>query len=451
MDRPQVKQNITITIDNIGVNGEGIGHWDGYTLFIDNALPGEVVKAKVTQCKKTYGRADLVEIITPSPDRIEPPCPLADRCGGCQLMHLAYSEQLAFKRQLIIDSLQRIGHISDIEVPECIASPQQLSYRNKIQLPIKTGKNGLTIGLYVRGTHNLVETDECFIHCEIGNRVLKKVQAIITGLHSNARNKSHLRHLMIKTAVNTEQVLVVIVTNGSNSKAMSNIANDIMKSCPEVKGVVQNINTYRDNIILGDRYDVLEGSGYISEKLCGMTFKLSPSSFFQINTAQAEQIYSKTLEFAELTGEETILDAYCGIGTLSLLMAKHAKKVIAVENVQEATKDAKENAKINEITNVDFTCSDAETFINIIDGDVDVAIVNPPRKGCVPSFLEGLGRLHPERIVYISCNPATLARDLAILARYDYNIEAIQPFDMFPQTAHVECIVKLTAIHREDD
>lgn len=451
MHPPKLNQKIKLSIHNMGSAGEGIGQYQGFTVFVDGALTDEVVEARLYQRQKRFGRASLLSLVEPSPHRVDPPCPLFGRCGGCQLMHLSYSEQLVVKQQRVIDALQRIGKINDVEVAPCLPSPSPLAYRNKIQMPVKPcGKDGLSIGLYARSSHELVEVDKCYIHCTLGEDVYKKIAPIIkqSGIHAYdpVTGVGELRHLIIKSAVKTAEVLVVLVTKGDITPVLKGIAEKIMASCPSVKGVVHNINTERDNVILGSRYHVLKGSGTIQEKLCGLMFNVSPASFFQVNPQQAECLYDKALECADLKGHEVVLDAYCGVGTMSLFFAKHAKQVIGVECVSEAIEDAKNNAKLNQISNATFICANAETFINTLS-EIDVIILNPPRKGCEISFLEGIGRLRPKTVVYISCDPATLSRDLAILRGLGYDIDVIQPFDMFPQTAHVECVVKLKLIN----
>lgn len=449
MSLPKKDQTIVLTIRNIGNNGEGIGTYEGYTVFVDGALPGEVVEARLYQCQKRFGRARLISIIQASPDRVQPPCPLFGTCGGCQVMHLAYAKQLEMKQQRVSDALVRIGKIEGIEVPACMPSALNLAYRNKIQLPVRQGKEGLEIGLYARSSHDLIEVDHCEIHCAAGEEVYRKAKEIIkqSGIsaYDPISGNGVLRHVLIKSAVHTEEVLIILVTNGEDSSEVSKIAERIMQQCENVKGVVQNINTRNDNVILGEDYRLLSGQPYIQEKLCGLVFKVSPASFFQVNPQQAECLYAKALEFADLQGNETVLDAYCGVGTLSLMFARHAKQVIGVECVAEAIKDAKENAGLNSIDNATFVKANAEDYIKTLKS-IDVILLNPPRQGCDPVFLERIGFLKPEKVIYISCDPATLARDLGILYQMNYRIEALQPFDMFPQTAHVECVVKLKRI-----
>ena len=427
--KPRFNQKVNTTIQRLGVHGEGIGYWHGYTLFIDHALPGEVVQARVIERKKRYGRGRLIELKAHSLSRTTPPCPYFERCGGCQLMHLDYSGQLEMKRQRVVDALERIGKFQGLQVNPCIASPNSLSYRNKIQVAV----DGKLFGFFSRRSRDLVEVDHCHIHCELGERIYRGVRNILRKI------SVELRYVIVKTAVNTGQVLVILVTRGKEK--LSKIAHTIIERFPEVKGVIQNINPHPHNVVLGDEFHVLVGESYIQERLCGMTFKISSSSFFQVNTTQAEQVYEKAMEFADLKGNEVVLDAYCGIGTLSLLLAKKAQWVIGTECVQQAIDDAKENADFNQISNATFCCTEAE---NWIPEHVDVAVLNPPRKGCEPTFLKKLCELKPKRIVYISCDPATLARDLGLLHEMHYAPQEIQPFDMFPQTAHVETVVQVS-------
>ena len=485
MNKPAVGQTISLNIHGLGSSGEGVGAIDGFTVFVDGALPGEMVEAKVVQSHKRYGSARLLSIIKPSPDRVTPLCKLFGQCGGCQIMHLSYSKQLEIKRQKVVEALIRIGKISGCEVAPCMASPSSFFYRNKIQVPVRAGKNGVQIGLYARSSHDLVEMDTCAIHCPLGDQIYQKIKDSVKYFnilpYDPATKEGELRHLLIKTAVHTGEVLVIFVTNQKKSPLLSKIAKAVMACSSVIKGVIHNLHRGEDNIILGSIYQTLEGASFIQESLCGLRFKVSPASFFQVNVDQAEFLYLKALEYAEIEGDETVLDAYCGVGTLSLLFAKSAKKVIGVECVVEAIEDALENRRLNSIDNAEFVCASAESFIaslyqvrsqteNVdpakaqkIDdprklsrrfkspcmaesglSSVDVILLNPPRKGCELLFLEGIGRLQPKRLVYISCDPATLARDLAHLIRFGYRLDAIQPFDMFPQTAHVECVAKLT-------
>lgn len=413
---------IKVLIDNLGASGEGVGKLDGFTIFVDGALPGEQVTAQLYKKEKRYAKGKLLSIYSPSPARVEPPCPVFERCGGCQLMHLDYSEQLRIKRQRVVDAFQRIGKI-EAHIEPCLPSPSPLSYRNKIQVPVKEGK----IGFYARSSNDLIDVPSCQIHCPLGEQIYREARKILQG--------ATLKALIIKSALSTQEALIILVTKQDCTAWVKKLM-----QIPHVKGVVQNLNDREDNVVLGKDFVLLAGEGVITEILCGLRFKVSPASFFQVNPAQAERLYAKALEAAALNGTEVVLDAYCGVGTLSLMFAKQAAQVIGVECVPEAVQDAQENAEVNGIANVQFYHAATEDFLQR-EGKVDVLILNPPRKGCDPKVLEAVNRFHPSKVLYISCDPATLARDLALLK--GYRIKGVHPFDMFPQTAHVETLAVL--------
>ena len=425
-----IPQRLALTFERLGINGEGIGSFEGYTLFVQGVLPGEMAEVELYERHKSYGRAKLLRLIKSSPDRIKPPCPLFGHCGGCQIMHLDYPKQLESKRQRVIDALERIGKFSSPRVLPCLESPNLLGYRNKIQLPCD---HLLNLGLYALDSHEIVPVDRCFIHCPLGERVFEQINALL-----KKNPIETLKALLIKSAVKTGQVLVVIVTTTPAFPA--GFAEKIIDACPEVKGVVHNVNEGPGNRILGHHSKTIKGLPSIEDELLGLKFKVSPASFFQVNPGQAERLYQRALDLAELTGQETVLDAYSGVGTLALVFARKAKKVIGIESVKEAVRDARENAQINGLFNTEFIGSPVETAIASFE-KIDVAILNPPRKGCEKSVIEKINRLKPKRLLYISCDPATLARDLKLLEGYE--IVEIQPFDMFPQTAHVETLVSL--------
>ncbi len=428
--KPSFQEVISLSIQRLGIHGEGVGSWEGFTLFVEGALPGERVRVQVYDVRRNYGRARVLEYIETSPHRIYPPCPVFGRCGGCQLMHLDYTRQLETKSERVKDALQRIGKI-EVDVLPCVPSPSPFSYRNKIQLPYSDSR----LGLYAFNSHDLVEIDRCYIHCPLGERAFQKIRKILQ--KSSCKT---LRYVLIKTAIATHQVLVILVTEGASK--IDSIAEEIKDSMPEIRGVVQNIKEGRSNVVLGKTYRTLRGEGGIRDSICGLTFKVSPASFFQVNPSQAEQLYRTAIHWCGLKGTEVVLDAYCGVGTLSLMLAQKALRVLGVEAVKEAVEDAKENASLNGIVNVDFTWALAEDFIQTIP-TIDVAIINPPRKGCEINFLNQLVGLKPQCLIYISCDPATLARDLAMLQAGGYRVDKVQPFDMFPQTMHVETLVKL--------
>lgn len=443
----EINQEIKLTVQRLGIQGEGISSLEGYTFFVDGALPGETVSALITERKKNYGKAKLLQVLSPSSHRVSPPCPLFGECGGCQFMHLAYSQQLLAKKQRLVDALERIGKLDDLHVEDCLPSPQVLAYRNKIQLPVLPGEKGIRLGLYATRSHRLIDVEHCLIHCSLGESVYsflrQDIQEVSVIPYNPETGEGELRHVLIKTAVRTNEVLVVFVTNGPASPELIQFSHHLIKKCPEVKGVVQNIHKGKENVILGKQFILLAGQDFVTDSLCGLSFKISPASFFQVNPQQAERLYQLAIDSAHFQGTETVLDAYCGVGTLSLILSKKVKKVLGVECVPEAIRDARWNALNNQIQNTEFYCEASEIFIQTLKEKVDVILLNPPRKGCDPSFLKGIKKTKCQKIVYISCDPATLARDLAILKQMGYRIERVQPVDMFPQTAHVETVVHL--------
>jgi 23S rRNA (uracil1939-C5)-methyltransferase len=422
-----------LDVEQLGINGEGVARSEGLTFFVDGALPQERVEAEIYEQRKSFARARMLKRFEDSPHRTTPLCPLFGRCGGCQLMHLSYEQQLIAKRQRVVDALERIGKLT-VPVAACHPSPQTIAYRNKIQLPVNAQRR---LGLYAFNTHELVEIDTCPIHCSLGEQAMQCVQQCLLTYPKPLA----LRHVLIKTAVHTGQVLVILVTQ--DKQRLTSLGEQIVQALPAIKGVVQTINTASGNTILGKTFDILAGQGWIEEVLCGLTFKVSSASFFQVNPAQAEMLYQKVLNLAQLTGEETVLDAYCGVGTLSLILAGQAKSVIGIEATTAAILDAQDNAERNHVRNARFITGLVEEEIASI-GSIDVAILNPPRKGCTRGFLDCLIEKQPKRIIYVSCDPATLARDLSILEQRGYQVCTAEPLDMFPQTMHVEVIVSLT-------
>ncbi|WP_059359357.1 23S rRNA (uracil(1939)-C(5))-methyltransferase RlmD [Parachlamydia acanthamoebae] len=446
----QLHQQIDLFIRSLGSFGEGVGSYEGLTFFVEGALPDETVSIQITELKKNYGRGKLLKILTPSPDRATPPCPIFRHCGGCQLMHLGYPKQLEMKRQIVLNALERIGHLKNISIDPCVSSPQELEYRNKIQLPVMMKPDGLTVGLYARNSHIIIPVDHCLIHCEQGENVYQSVLKLLKqsdiAPYDERTGKGVLRHLLIKSALQTSESLVILVTSQEKCTSLQALAQQIMQACPEVKGVIQNINRKRDNVILGTDWHTLAGKSYIREMICDHHFHISPSAFFQVNPAQAESIYQHVLSLADLDKTKTFLDAFCGVGTMTLIAAGQAKECIGIECVPQAIEDANANAQLNQISNAVFYCDHAESKIQSLK-DIDVVFLNPPRKGCEESLLNRLKIVKPETILYMSCDPATLARDLKILVQHGYQIEQVTPFDMFPQTAHVETVVKLTLHH----
>ncbi|MEW6042461.1 MAG: 23S rRNA (uracil(1939)-C(5))-methyltransferase RlmD, partial [Elusimicrobiota bacterium] len=393
-------------------------------------------------------------ILISSADRVKSVCPAYPQCGGCQLLHYNYAAQLTYKKERVVHALQRIGGFTNPHVKECEASEAVLNYRNKIQLPV-AGRNKKTlIGFYERGSHKVIDLGSCPIHCKIGDSVFSKIKPIILNSriepYSEKLGRGFLRHILIKTGIASNQTMIILVTNGLAVKGISELARMMLESDTRIKGIIQNINTRRDNVILGEHYKTLEGSNHIMENLSGLRFKISAPSFFQINPRVAGKIYGQAVSAAQLTGGENIIDVYCGSGALSLLIAKGAARVVGIDNVPHSIRDAHENARINKIKNVRFECNYAENAISNIK-KADCVFLNPPRAGCGKEVLCQIQRLNPGRVVYVSCDPATLARDLKILCEKKYNLEWVKPFDMFPQTAHVESLAFLKNYRRTSE
>jgi 23S rRNA (uracil1939-C5)-methyltransferase len=439
-----MKELKIVSVTSFGSKGEGIGRLDGKTLFIDGALPGEEVTVEIESEKPRWARGKLHEILKPSAHRVAPPCPYFDRCGGCQLMHLSYEGQLQAKSQRVVDALQRIGGL-DFPVEPCLASPNKLHYRNKIQLPVVCDGTGKRIGLYAKGSHEVVAVEQCLIHCEEGERVYQVVKKSVSNspvvAYDETNGKGELRHLLIRTSVSSSESLVLFVSTGFGIEKLRLLAKELQEQCSSLKGVVVCTNRHRSNKVLGSDYQTLSGEPTITEEICGLRFNVSPASFFQVNSSQTENLYRLALEFATLSSTSKVLDLYCGVGTLSLIAAQKAEQVVGVEVVEEAVVDAEENAARNGIANAAFVCGTVEKAL-VDFKDYDVAFLNPPRKGCHEAVIEALLKQRPKRLVYVSCDPATLARDLGRLSE-GYMIERVQPVDMFPQTAHVETVVKL--------
>ncbi|WP_339317634.1 23S rRNA (uracil(1939)-C(5))-methyltransferase RlmD [Paenibacillus sp. FSL R10-2734] len=463
-----VNKNDEVMLDIIGMTheGEGVGRVEGFTLFVQGALPGEKVRAKVLKTKKQYGYAKLLNIVEASSARIAAPCEIYDQCGGCQLQHMDYTAQLAWKRQLVVDNLERIGKLrvsgataggvaegaqaDGVLVRPTLGMDEPWRYRNKAQVPIGVTEGGLVGGFYARGSHRIVDMETCLIQHEDNDDVVRKVKGIGRDLGISAYNEETgrglLRHVVVKKAFRTGEMMLVLVTNGRDIPHLDAWLGSIREQLSDVVSICQNVNTQRTNVIFGDETRVLWGRDVIYDYIGDVQFAISARSFYQVNPAQTEVLYGKTVEYAGLTGNETVIDAYCGIGTISLFLAQHAAKVYGVEIVPEAIEDARANAKLNEMKNVVFEVGASEDVIpNWKEQGItaDVIVVDPPRKGCDPRLLETILAMKPERVVYVSCNPSTLARDLRVLEDGGYKTVEVTPVDMFPHTVHVECTVWL--------
>ena len=449
-----VKKNdeIELTIADLSHEALGVGRYQGYTLFVKDALPGEVIKAKVLKTKKNYGYAKRLALLQESPDRIPPTCPLYAKCGGCQLQHMRYSAQLQFKEKLVRANLERIGglDLSHVQVLPIIGMANPWRYRNKSQVPIGEAEGGLIGGFYRERSHQIIDMNECLIQHEQLDRVVQAVKRIGTRLgipaYDEVQHTGFLRHVVAKYGFATDQLMIVLVTNGEKFPAKERLISALRKRFPNLKSIVQNINSKRTNVIFGDKSIVLWGEPYIYDTIGPIRFAISARSFYQVNPVQTKLLYETALQFAELKGDETVIDAYCGIGTISLFFAQQAKEVLGVEVVEEAVEDAWRNAKLNGLSNVRFEIGKAEEVLPRWKDEgvkADVIVVDPPRKGCDEALLSTILEMKPSKVIYVSCNPATLARDLKFLTEGGYRLQKVQPVDMFPHTAHVECVAQV--------
>lgn len=443
--------NIELQIAGLGSSGEGVGRYDGFTVFVRGALSEETVQAEIVLVKKNYAVGKLIKIITASPDRVEPVCPVYADCGGCQLQHLSYAGQLRMKQQQVKDALTRIGHL-DIEVLPVIGCNNPWNYRNKMQFPAASGAEGkISIGCYAAATHSVIDTGSCMIQKEANNEVLttvrKWMQRYGISAYDEKTGKGLIRHVMSRVGVHSGEVMAVLITSAYDIPHKKELVEWLTKYVPNLVSVVQNINKKPTNIVMGNKTRVLYGQPTITDSLGALSFNISAQSFFQVNSEQAEKLYNKALEYAALSGNETVVDVYCGTGTISLYLAKHAGKVYGIEIVAPAIEDAKKNAQENNCNNAEFILGDAaEKLPQLLAEEVrpDVVVVDPPRAGCEQKVLKAIADVEPQRIVYVSCNPASLARDLAYLAERGYKSMAAQPVDMFPMTSHVETVVWLS-------
>ncbi|MET3730122.1 23S rRNA (uracil1939-C5)-methyltransferase [Fictibacillus halophilus] len=448
-----VHKNESYEVDIVDLTHEGAGvaRVNGFTLFVPNTLPGERAKIKVIGVKKGFGFGRLEELIEESPERVEPPCPIYKWCGGCQLQHLSYEGQLEYKRKLVEDVLTRIGKLEDVPVlPTLGMGEEPWRYRNKAQVPVGERNGRIITGFYQKRSHEIVEMDSCIITGDTNDDAVQAVKEIVNQYNISAYNeekhKGVLRHIIARYGKTTGDLMIVLVTNGQELPQRKKIVEDIRKALPEIKSIVQNVNSKRTNVIFGEETRVLWGAEYIYDFIGDIKFAISARSFYQINPDQTKVLYDQALQYAELNGDETVIDAYCGIGTISLFLAQKAKKVYGVEIVPEAIEDARRNAELNNIHNAEFAVGKSEDVIPEWKKQgitPDVIVVDPPRKGCDEELLKTIIEMKPKRVVYVSCNPATLARDLRVLEDGGFKTQKVQPVDMFPQTTHVEAVALL--------
>ena len=448
---------VTLDIEDCGVDGEGIGKADGFTVFVKDAVIGDRVTAKIMKAKKNYGYGRLMEILKPSPYRAEPKCAFARQCGGCQLQALSYEQQLAFKEKKVRGHLERIGGFTELPMEPIIGMDEPYHYRNKAQFPVGKNKEGRIItGFYAGRTHTIIENRDCALgvsqNREVLDRVIAHMEAYGIEPYNEETGKGLVRHILIRYGFFTGEVMVCLVLNGSSIPQKETLIEHLLE-IPGMTSITINVNKKRSNVILGEEIRLLWGKPYITDKIGDISYQISPLSFFQVNPLQTGKLYSKALEYADLHGEETVWDLYCGIGTISLFLAQKAKFVRGVEIIPAAIENANDNARLNGIENVEFFVGKAEEVLpaeykkNGIYADV--IVVDPPRKGCEESLLATMIEMQPKRIVYVSCDSATLARDLKYLCERGYELRKVRPEAQFGGTVHVETVVLLS--HKKPD
>ena len=441
-----------VDIVDIGQGGVGIGKYEGFTVFVDGGLVQDKIKVKITKSKKNYAVGDIVEIIEKSPFRVERKCSESLRqCGGCQIQELDYQKQLDVKTNEVKQVISRIGKLDDVVIHDTLGMEHPFRYRNKAQFPIQKEDNMPVIGFYKKKSHDLISTDECIIQHEVNDKIIKIIKTYIraynVSIYDEKTHKGLLRHLVTKVGFTTGEVMIVLVANGKKLPYLKELASVLKENIPGFKTLVVNVNTQKTNVILGKENIVAYGDGMIRDYIGELVFEISPLSFFQVNPLQTEVLYNKALEYANLGENDTVFDIYCGIGTISLFLAQKAKKVYGIEIVEDAIKDAKRNAKINNMDNVEFYVGKAEEVVPKMYKEgkrANVVVVDPPRKGCDEKVLDTIVSMEPDRVVYVSCNPSTLARDLAYLNERGYKCHEIQPVDMFPHSVHVENVAWLS-------
>lgn len=455
--RSPVKKNKQYDIEIIDMShsGEGIGKVNNLTVFVEKSVIGDRLIVGITTLKKNYALGKIIEYLELSPFRVDVKCPIFSECGGCQIQNIDYQKQLELKKKIVVDSLERIGGIENPPVEDTIGMEYPYRYRNKGQFPVGLFDQKMRIGFYAKKSHEIIDCESCLIQYDKSDEINAKIRRLI-GKHGikpydEAEGKGFLRHIVIKQGYKTDEIMVILVTNGLTFKGSEAFVKDILREMPEITSLVQNVNIKKSNVILGQENIILYGNSYIRDFIKELQFKISPNSFFQVNPEQTEKLYGIAMDYADLIGDEIVFDLYCGIGTISLFLAQKAKKVIGVEIVEDAVKDARENAKLNKILNAEFFVGKAENVVPELYKQgyrADVVVVDPPRKGCDNVLLETMIKMNPKKIIYVSCNPATLARDVKQLVSEGYRLTKVQPVDMFPHGMHVETVVLMSRVDK---
>lgn len=446
-----LKKNDVIELEITGFSseGSGVGHYDGQAVFVNGTAAGDTAECVIIKAKKNYAIGKLQNILKASPDRIIPDCPVFPRCGGCQYRHISYEAEKRIKTDKVRDAFKRIGHLDTVPL-DAVGADSTERYRNKAQFPVETANGRLLAGFYAPFSHRVIDCKDCLLQppefADILRIAAKWCEKYKIPTYDEATHKGLLRHIYIRKAFNTGEIMVCLVINGDRIFKSEELISALTKANSNIKTVLLNFNTEDTNVIMGKKEKVLYGKGYIEDVLCGKRFRISPLSFYQVNHAQAEKLYNQAAEFAITPDTKVLLDMYCGAGTIGLTMADRVNSLIGVEIVPEAIEDAKINAKLNNAENARFICADAAEAAKTLENEgihPDTVILDPPRKGCERSLLETVVKMAPQRIVYVSCDPATLARDLAILEENGYKTQTAIPFDLFPRTVHIECVTYL--------
>ena len=448
----ELKKNdrINLKIESCSSNGSGVGRNNGMAIFVPATAVGDEITAHILKVKKSYAFAKVENVITPSADRIEPECPVYLKCGGCVFSHMSYDAEAKIKAEHVAECFRRIGGLSP-EFEPVISAQSDKRYRNKAQYPVADENGEIKTGFYSPHSHRVVHCPDCLLQPEEFEGILGVFSDYIkennVSVYDETAHKGLLRHIYIRKGSASGEIMVCAVINGKSLPAEDKLVETLLSKEKAIRSIIVNSNTKDTNVILGEKCRTLWGSDSITDILCGLKFRISPLSFYQVNRNQAEKLYNKAAEYAKLTGGETVLDLYCGAGTIGLSMAKNAKEVIGVEIVPEAIEDAKINAELNGIENARFICGDAAQAAEVLKNEgirPDVIILDPPRKGCSPEMLKTAAQMQPERIVYVSCDPATLARDCGIFLTLGYTVKKVTPVDMFPRTGHVESVAILS-------
>ena len=440
-------EEVIVDIIGYGGEGQGVGRYEGFTVFVPGTLVGELVKTRIIEIKKRYALGEIVEILEHSPARIEPPCTLFDNCGGCQLLHMDYQEQLNFKKKRVQDTLERLAGLKDIKISDIVGMQEAWYYRNKVRYPLRRTKdNRIIFGCYQRASHRVVETRACLIQKKDNLAVIRAW----CDLKAEQADKNLASELVVKSSFSTGEMMLVLIGEEFAEEEERAIARKLRVKFPQLKSILVSYpNSNKNSFARVNK--LIEGRDYIMDSLLGLEYKVSASSFTQVNPLQTEILYKKVLDYAQLTGQERVLDAYCGIGLLSLFLAREAKEVYGIEINQEAIDDAQENARLNNMDNLSFIAASTESVLpqlNEKGESFDLVVLNPPRTGCREEVLEGLVKANTRKIIYISCNPATLARDLKYLSNSNYHVEAVQAVDNFPHTYHVECVTLMSKVEK---